>query len=61
MVKINRTSLGRLPFPIVAVGEQRILLERLSVLDRGIDTVDSEVHRLSNLKAALLADVFGGN
>lgn len=61
MVKINRASLGRLPFPIVAVGEQKMLLERLSVLNRGIDTVDSEVQRLSNLKTALLADVLGGN
>ncbi|WP_106506800.1 restriction endonuclease subunit S [Brachybacterium timonense] len=61
MVKINRTSLGRLPFPVVAVGEQKMLLERLSVLNRGIVTVDSEVQRLSNLKAALLADVLGGN
>src|SRR5690606_27987587 len=61
MVKINRTSLGRLPFPVVAVREQKLLLGSLSVLNQGIDTVDSEVQRLSTLKAAFFADVFGGN
>ena len=60
MVKINRTSLGRLPFPDVPIDEQWVLLNKLSRLERAIEDVDSESAWLGNLRGAVLIEVFGG-
>jgi type I restriction enzyme S subunit len=61
MVKINRTSLGRFPFPVVSTVEQREFLARLSRLNRSVESVDAEVCDLAAVRAALLGDIFGGN
>ena len=61
MVKINRTSLGRMPFPEVATEDQKSMLDDLARFDRAVDACAAETERLAGLRAALLGDVFGGN
>lgn len=61
MVKINRTSLGRLQFPVVAIEDQESLLEALARIDGAVDACHSQAERLAGLRGSLLAEVFGGN
>ncbi|MEW1962747.1 hypothetical protein AB0269_09830 [Microbacterium sp. NPDC077644] len=61
MVKINRTSLGRLPFPVTARKNQESLLADLSRLDEAVAASTCEADQLSALRSALTAEAFGGN
>ncbi|MGD7790282.1 restriction endonuclease subunit S [Propionibacteriaceae bacterium Y1700] len=61
MVKINRTSLGRLRFPVVAIEDQTSLLEDLARVDGAVKACDSQAQRLEGVRASLLAELFGGN
>lgn len=60
MVKINRSSLGRLPFPYVQRDEQEALLSHLVTLTGAVEQVESQLAALEGLRAPLLAEVFGG-
>ena len=49
------------PFPDLPAAVQAAAVTRVIALDRARDVVLSEAQRLAALRAALLADVFGGN
>lgn len=61
MVKINRKSLGRLPFPVVRIQDQEALLAGLSQFDEALYGLDSEAERIASLRTASLSEVFGGS
>lgn len=61
MVKINRGSLGRLCFPVVAADRQEAFLDNLSLFDRAFDVIAAEDEFFADLRTAILADVFGGH
>ncbi|MBO0907798.1 restriction endonuclease subunit S [Arthrobacter sunyaminii] len=60
MVKINRTSLGRLPFPVVTLEDQRALLKELSLFDSALDSTEADAGAFRVLRGILLAEIFGG-
>lgn len=61
MVKINRTSLGRLEFPVVSIDAQREFLAELHRLQSAVMSLDAELAGLSALRSSLLAEIFGGS
>jgi type I restriction enzyme S subunit len=60
MVKINRSSLGRLKFPVASPDEQASLLTDLGRLGAAVAALDAEAESLAMLRSSLLADIFGG-
>lgn len=61
MVKINRASLGRLPFPVASLESQLAFLNTLEQFDSAVDSADRENKQLMLLRGALLTEIFGGN
>lgn len=61
MVKINRASLGRLPFPVASLESQLAFLNTLKRFDSAVDSADRENKQLMLLRGALLTEIFGGN
>ena len=61
MVKINRTSLGLLPFPVTSVSEQEALLLDLLRFDHAIEASIGEAETVASVGKAVSAQVFGGN
>ncbi|MEU4641736.1 hypothetical protein [Micromonospora sp. NPDC023814] len=60
MVKINRRSLAKLAFPVVAIDRQDQLLGELSGFDSGVASLDSLLVETRALNSSLLAQIFGG-
>lgn len=60
MVKINRRSLGRFPFPSVTVQRQRELVARADEFDAALSAIEVETKALLRAKNTFLADIFGG-
>lgn len=61
MVKINRTSLGRLAFPIATPESQRSFLVELERTSHAVSALDREVAALAVLRSSYLDEIFGGN
>lgn len=60
MVKINRTSLGNFPFPILSLAQQDELLDELQIIDQSIENTDTEESRLIAAKSHFLLVALGG-
>lgn len=61
MVKINRSSLGRLLFPMTSTQHQVTLLSTLDHLESAIELLHAESASVSDIRRSILSDVFGGN
>jgi type I restriction enzyme, S subunit len=61
MVKINRSSLGRLRFPVASPDKQASLLADLGRFEAAVAALDTETEGLAVLRSSLLADIFGAS
>lgn len=59
MVKINRQSLGRFPFPNVSKAEQMSTVLGLKSFDDAISSVELEFAKVAKTRLYLLAQIFG--
>lgn len=61
MVKINRQTLGRFPFPKVGQDSQVVLIDNLSTFDSSLDALATEHESTNRVRASLLSSIFGDN
>ena len=60
MVKINRSSLGRLRFPVASPDEQASLLADFGRFEAAVAALHAEAESVAMLRSSLLTDIFEG-
>lgn len=61
MVKINRQSLGKMPFPVATLAEQQSVVSNLHIMESAVAANSTSLHALTALRATILNEIFRGD